>query len=452
MSAFQKKKAAREKARREAEATAAATTTTTGDGGAGDGAMRPTPPLRAGRPGEELGTGISPRTQRISPTKQSKSADAVPPGMTEKGAAKHRRTIELRRKVNAETEAKESEHPLEEKKKVEKKDDPEIDRKLTAADFLAMQAKEDAEEEAIRKKDASMWREKLNKEANTRASETIAKQSKRPAPLKRGAGKGGMPRHNNNNNKTPAKDGNGNDSGDVSETDDGIPFPETGLGGGERWASGSMFEPDSVAPFAESVQALESVLDKAAGKCSFRDETNGRVDLAERRLRHAQMYKEINQLPKTKAQMYNAMLEARGELALARHEIRELRAAKRKLDLLLHVENSKVLKLQKSDKEQKAQLRELRKHRREANMLLKSTMNELEQERLEAELERKRIAQELEADKVCTYFDEITLTHTGAAQDAHARPPLLTLFQMLFVFSFCANAILPGENQKRTGG
>jgi Tfp pilus assembly pilus retraction ATPase PilT len=161
------------------------------------------------------------------------------------------------------------------------------------------------------------------------------------------------------------------------------------------------------------------------------------------------MYKEINQLPKTKAQMYDAMLEARGELAQARHEIRELRAKKRKLDLLLHVENSKVIKFQKSDKEQKAQLRELRKHRREANMLLKSTMNELEQERLEAELERKRSAQEMESDKVrvnsdqmnsliscCMYSLEHTLVlHTTLTLASHHVPPLLT-----------------GENEKPTGG
>ena len=61
--------------------------------------------------------------------------------MTAVGAAKSRRTAELRRKVDAETEAKESEHPLDtQQKTVEKKDNDEIDKKLTAAEFLAMQA------------------------------------------------------------------------------------------------------------------------------------------------------------------------------------------------------------------------------------------------------------------------------------------------------------------------
>ena len=147
--------------------------------------------------------------------------------------------------------------------------------------------------------------------------------------------------------------------------------------------------------FGQSVKALDSLLDKALISRGRALDTSTRGDLAQSRLDHAEMYSKINRLPRTKALMYNKLIEIREERDIAVHRVHELEGKNQKLNLLLHIETEKVHKLQASDKEQKQQLRELRKHRREANILLKTTMADYEEHQRASELERQRLAEEL---------------------------------------------------------
>lgn len=147
--------------------------------------------------------------------------------------------------------------------------------------------------------------------------------------------------------------------------------------------------------FNASARGLDDLLDNALLKRTHAEETVTAADLAQSRFEHATMYSQINKLPRTKALMYNKLIEVREERDIAVHRVHELEGANAKLNTLLHIEVEKVQNFQASDKEQKEQLRELRKHRREANILLKTTMADYEEHQRTAALEKQRLAEEL---------------------------------------------------------
>ena len=147
--------------------------------------------------------------------------------------------------------------------------------------------------------------------------------------------------------------------------------------------------------FNASARGLDDLLDNALLKRSHAEETVTAADLAQSRFDHATMYSQINKLPRTKALMYNKLIQVREERDLAVIRVHKLEEANTKLNMLLHIETEKVNTLQASDKEQREQLRELRKHRREANILLKTTMADYEEHQRTAELEKQRLAEEL---------------------------------------------------------
>ena len=147
--------------------------------------------------------------------------------------------------------------------------------------------------------------------------------------------------------------------------------------------------------FRSSAHGLDVLLDNALIRRSRAQDTAQAGDLAQSRLDHATMYAQINELPRTKALMYNKLIHVREERDLAVKRVHVLEGANTKLNMLLHIETEKVHKLQGSDKAQREQLRELRKHRREANILLKTTMADYEEHQRTAELEKRQLAEEL---------------------------------------------------------
>ncbi len=147
--------------------------------------------------------------------------------------------------------------------------------------------------------------------------------------------------------------------------------------------------------FHASARGLDDLLDNALVKRSHAQDTVQAADLAQSRLDHATMYSQINKLPRTKALMYNKLINVREERDLAVSRVHELEGANAKLNRQLSIETEKVSKLTSSDKAQREQLRELRKHRREANILLKTTMADYEEHQRTAELEKHQLAEEL---------------------------------------------------------
>ena len=151
--------------------------------------------------------------------------------------------------------------------------------------------------------------------------------------------------------------------------------------------------------FFQESQNLDKILTLAGKRATRSVASVGDSRLAQSRLEHAQMYHEINQLPKSKAEIYNQLLDVRGERDVLREKFKKEHMAKAKISTMYKLEVQKTKKLIEKDKLSQADLRELRKFRRDNNIMLKSTIADFDNYKRDKELEILRLVQEKEEEK-----------------------------------------------------
>ena len=149
---------------------------------------------------------------------------------------------------------------------------------------------------------------------------------------------------------------------------------------------------------AESLR-MDRILTIAGKKARTAFNSDGHNQLAKSRLEHAMMYSEINLLPKSKAEIYNQLLHIREERDRFREELKRIHKSTAKVSIMFKLECKKTKKLKQSDIENAKELRSLRSQRREANLLIKSTMSDFENFRRMKELEIVKLQQEKEVEK-----------------------------------------------------
>ena len=138
----------------------------------------------------------------------------------------------------------------------------------------------------------------------------------------------------------------------------------------------------------------------AAGK-KARNATNHFHDnqLARSRLEHAMMYSEINLLPKTKAEIYNQLVDIREDRDRLREIVKHTHKSNAKANVMFKLEVKKTKILKETEIRQNKELRELRQHRREANITLKQQISDFENYKRIKQLEIVKLEQEKEMEK-----------------------------------------------------
>jgi hypothetical protein len=131
------------------------------------------------------------------------------------------------------------------------------------------------------------------------------------------------------------------------------------------------------------------------------------------------MYHQINNLPKSKAEIYNQLVDVREQLLAVKDKYKKERAARQKASVMFKLEKKKNKDASQLEIKQAKELRELRNHRREANLLLKSTIADFNNYKNEKELELIQIQQEgkMEQQKL----QESLLTEQQQAAQHFAR-------------------------------
>lgn len=171
--------------------------------------------------------------------------------------------------------------------------------------------------------------------------------------------------------------------------------------------------------FLKESQNLDKVLTLAGKRVTRSHDTVDNSHLAQSRFEHAKMYHQINNLPKSKAEIYNQLVDVREQLLAVKDKYKKERAARQKASVMFKLEKKKNKDASQLEIKQAKELRELRNHRREANLLLKSTIADFNNYKNEKELELIQIQQEgkMEQQKL----QESLLTEQQQAAQHFAR-------------------------------
>jgi hypothetical protein len=151
--------------------------------------------------------------------------------------------------------------------------------------------------------------------------------------------------------------------------------------------------------FLKESQDLDKILTLAGKKART---SVGRVDnsnLAQSRFQHAKMYHQINNLPKSKAEIYNQLVELREKYGIICEKYKKESAARKKASVMCKLEQKKNKEVSDLDAKIKAELRELRQSRREVTIQLKATIADFNNYKRERELEILKMGQDAEFEK-----------------------------------------------------
>jgi hypothetical protein len=116
--------------------------------------------------------------------------------------------------------------------------------------------------------------------------------------------------------------------------------------------------------FLQESQNLDNILTLAEKKATRSVSTIDDNRLAQSRLAHATMYHEINNLPKTKAEIYNQLLDIRFEFGTLKEQYKKEHTALQKVRVMFKLEKQKTKEGSQLEQKLKIELRELRQHRR----------------------------------------------------------------------------------------
>lgn len=116
--------------------------------------------------------------------------------------------------------------------------------------------------------------------------------------------------------------------------------------------------------FLQESQNLDNILTLAGKKATRSVSTIDDNRLAQSRLAHATMYHEINNLPKTKAEIYNQLLDIRFEFGTLKEQYKKEHKALQKARVMFKLEKRKTKDGSQLEQKMKIELRELRQHRR----------------------------------------------------------------------------------------